>query len=56
MQQKIKEEEKITTIKVVTIGNASVGKTSIIRRYSDNIFNNNLEATLCIDTKLKTNI
>ena len=43
----------IDEIKLLTLGNASVGKSSIILKYTDNIFDSNSLSTLGVDFKQK---
>jgi GTPase SAR1 family protein len=38
--------QNIMTFKVVLIGDKSVGKTSIVKRYTDNIFQDSMESTI----------
>ena len=40
-------------IKIVTVGESGVGKTALITRYTDDLFNFNHMATLAIDFKFK---
>jgi small GTP-binding protein len=44
------------TVKIITLGESSVGKTSILARYVDNIFDINMISTLGVDFKRKTEI
>jgi len=44
---------KIEDIKVITLGNSSVGKTSFLMKYTDNSFTLTYTATLGIDFKQK---
>ena len=39
--------------KVILIGDSSVGKTSILSRFSDQVFNSNFISTVGIDFKVK---
>jgi len=40
---------KSKTINVITLGDASVGKTSIIQRIKDGTFNENVKMTVYLD-------
>ena len=40
--------------KIVLIGESGVGKTSMLLRFSDDIFNQNPLATIGVDFKMKT--
>ena len=42
------------TVKIITLGESSVGKTSILARYVEDIFDINMIATLGVDFKRKT--
>ena len=50
-----KKKEKIDKINIITLGNSSVGKTSLIQRYVDEIFEDTF-ATIGFNTKFKTKI
>jgi small GTP-binding protein len=50
-----KKKEKIDKINIITLGNSSVGKTSFIQRYVDDIFEDTL-ATIGFNAKFKTKI
>ena len=45
MNKKNKKEE-LPTFSIITLGNSGVGKTSILRRFSDNEFDENMLITL----------
>ena len=51
MSKKFKKEEDI--MKVITLGEGGVGKTSIIRRYIDNEFNENVLSTIGLNFHFK---
>ena len=40
-------------VKIVVLGESAVGKTSILLRYCDGVFNENLQTTLGVDIKSK---
>lgn len=42
----MKNEEKLTIYKVVTVGESDVGKTCIILRYTDKAFKENILSTI----------
>eukprot|EP01121_Diplochlamys_sp_Union-15-3_P022219 TRINITY_DN938_c0_g2_i1.p1 TRINITY_DN938_c0_g2~~TRINITY_DN938_c0_g2_i1.p1 ORF type:complete len:209 (-),score=28.68 TRINITY_DN938_c0_g2_i1:85-711(-) len=46
-------EEKEETIKVLTIGDSNVGKTSLLMKFTDNVFSETLIPTLGSDYKTK---
>ena len=50
-----KKKEKIDKINIITLGNSSVGKTSLIQRYVDEIFKDTF-ATIGFNTKFKNKI
>ena len=50
-----KEKEKIDKINIITLGNSSVGKSSLIQRYVDEIFADTM-ATIGFNSKYKTKI
>lgn len=45
--------KKIIDIKLILLGDVSVGKTSILKRYIDNSFNENYQCTLNVDFRTK---
>eukprot|EP00826_Nyctotherus_ovalis_P034663 TRINITY_DN2908_c0_g1_i17.p1 TRINITY_DN2908_c0_g1~~TRINITY_DN2908_c0_g1_i17.p1 ORF type:complete len:214 (-),score=39.62 TRINITY_DN2908_c0_g1_i17:126-767(-) len=47
-------DNKKRTINVITLGNSQVGKTSLIVRYVDGIFNKTLTSTLGVDFRTKS--
>jgi Ras-related protein Rab-8A len=50
-----KEEEKYScTVKLIIIGDSSVGKTNILLRFCDNEFKPSHVATIGVDFKIKT--
>ena len=51
--EKGKSKEKKKLISLITLGETSVGKTSLISKYVDNIFENSVISTVGIDFKLK---
>ena len=40
--------------KIITLGNAGVGKTSLVSRYADDTFKEDNEVTIGVDFKIKT--
>ena len=48
-----KSKENIDTMKVITLGESGVGKTSIIRRYIHNIFDDNNLSTIGLNFSFK---
>ena len=50
MNNKNKEQ---TVFKIITLGNSGVGKTSIIERYINNIFNDNAISTVGLEFCVK---
>ena len=40
------KEDKLLSFSIITLGNSGVGKTSILRRFSDNVFDENMLITL----------
>ena len=50
-----KKKEKIDKINIITLGNSSVGKSSLIQRYVDEIFADTM-ATIGFNSKYKTKI
>lgn len=50
----MKQEETEDLYKIIVIGEASVGKSSLIMRYCDNDFNNNMISTAGVDFRKKT--
>ena len=45
---------EINDIKIALIGNSGVGKTSIIRRFMDDLFDENISSTICANSIVKT--
>lgn len=46
-------DEKKKLLKVLVVGNVATGKTSVIRRYTDNTFEDNYNTTIGVDFKFK---
>ena len=53
MSRKKKENEKETVMNVITLGEGDVGKTSIIRRYIHNIFDESILSTIGLNFSYK---
>ena len=51
--KKKEKKIKITPLKIILIGESSVGKTSIIKRYIDNKFNNDCKSTISASIEKK---
>lgn len=47
------EEESLPEYKVVLLGDSTVGKSSIMRKYADGVFNVEIESTLGADLREK---
>lgn len=47
------QEEFDHFIKIIVIGNASVGKTALLNRYCSNLFDDSPKATIGIETRFK---
>ena len=41
-------------MKIIVVGNSSVGKTSLLNRFINNTFDLNAKATIGIESKFKT--
>jgi len=55
MKAQKKEEDKYScTVKLIIIGDSSVGKTNILLRFCDNEFKPSHVATIGVDFKIKT--
>jgi len=48
------EEEYDYLFKILLIGDAAVGKSSILLRYADNLFNESYMSTIGIDFRIKS--
>lgn len=44
----------LTTLKILIIGESNVGKSSLLLRFTDDVFDPNLAATIGVDFKVKT--
>jgi len=51
----MKEDDELLSFKIITIGNCGVGKTSILQRFIDGTFNEDLMPTLGMNNKIKIN-
>ena len=51
--EKSKEQKTIYHLKIILLGDVSVGKTAIINRYIDGKFDNNYSCTINVQTKTK---
>ena len=52
MKQKVQNQSKLK-VHIVTLGDTTVGKTSLINRYIGNYFNSNYIATVGMDSCFK---
>ncbi|XP_037677454.1 ras-related protein Rab-18-like [Choloepus didactylus] len=48
------DEDVLTTVKILIIGESGVGKSSLLLRFTDDTFNPELAATIGVDFKVKT--
>ena len=48
------EEDILTTLKLLIIGESGVGKSSLLLRFTDDLFDPQLAATIGVDFKVKT--
>uniref|UniRef100_A0AAY5KPE9 Ras-related protein Rab-18 n=1 Tax=Esox lucius TaxID=8010 RepID=A0AAY5KPE9_ESOLU len=48
------EEDVLTTLKILIIGESGVGKSSLLLRFTDDTFDPELAATIGVDFKVKT--
>ena len=48
------QQEYDYLFKLLLIGNSSVGKSSLLLRFSDNVFNENFLPTIGVDFKIRT--
>ncbi|XP_056649704.1 ras-related protein Rab-18-like [Monodelphis domestica] len=48
------EEDVLTTLKILIIGESGVGKSSLLLRITDDTFDPNISATIGVDFKVKT--
>jgi small GTP-binding protein len=46
--------DSVTTIKIITLGDSSVGKTSVLLRFTENTFSPTMMSTVGIDSKTRT--
>lgn len=48
------EDDIIATLKILIIGESGVGKSSLLLRFTDDVFDTELSATIGVDFKVKT--
>ena len=48
------EEDILATLKILIIGESGVGKSSLLLRFTDDVFDKELSATIGVDFKVKT--
>nr|KAF6388540.1 RAB18, member RAS oncogene family [Myotis myotis] len=48
------DEDVLTTLKILIIGESGVGKSSLLLRFTDDTFDPELAATIGVDFKVKT--
>ena len=48
------DDEVLTTLKILIIGESGVGKSSLLLRFTDDLFDPQLSATIGVDFKVKT--
>jgi Ras-related protein Rab-18 len=48
------DDDIIATLKILIIGESGVGKSSLLLRFTDDIFDTELSATIGVDFKVKT--
>jgi small GTP-binding protein len=54
VQNKSMQTEIYNYFKIILLGNVSVGKTSILRQFTDSIFNDTYSCTISADNKVKS--
>lgn len=47
------EDDVLTTLKILIIGESGVGKSSLLLRFTDDLFDPQLSATIGVDFKVK---
>ncbi|KAK8772558.1 ras-related protein Rab-18-B-like [Amblyomma americanum] len=50
----MEDDGVLTTLKILIIGESNVGKSSLLLRFTDDVFDPNLAATIGVDFKVKT--
>lgn len=50
----MEDDDVITTLKILIIGESDVGKSSLLLRFTDDVFDAGLSATIGVDFKVKT--
>jgi Ras-related protein Rab-18 len=48
------DEDILTTLKILIIGESGVGKSSLLLRFTDDLFDPQISATIGVDFKVKT--